>query len=228
MTTKTEFTVDRTANHTYEVFNGLSHLLMGPIAFVLTIIMAITADRQHDFIKVISVSIYGFTMTCVFLASVIYHLIPSGPKLKHILRRIDQGSIFPYIAATSTVLNLVPLIESNGIMLTVLIWTFCIAGIIFKAMDYNLPFVLECLIYILLASLLFVDADVLLLQLNSPALWALALGGACYIIGAVIVALEEYFDDHGIRNFHEIWHVLVILGSLFHWYVIQFHIIYFR
>lgn len=226
MTTHTKFEADANEEFTYQKFNGMSHLVMFPIAFFLTIVLAITADRQESLLKVFSVAIYGFTMTCVFLASGLYHITPAGPKLRKILRRIDQGSIFPYIAATSTVVSLIPLYHSNGILLTALIWLLSIGGVYLKATDKDLPFALEVMVYILLGCLCLVDVDVLISQLPKGAFHLLALGGALYILGAIIVALEDVFDRDGTKNFHEIWHILVILGTVCHWIVIQFYIVY--
>lgn len=226
MTTRTLFHIDRDSLFTYEKFNGFSHLLMVPVSFVLTIISVVTAAHLDSIFKVTAVSVYGFTMMTVFLCSGLYHLVPSGPRLKKILRRIDQASIFPYIAATSMLVTLIPLWEANGVLLTILIWAASLAGMYLKVREKDLPFWLEVTAYVILGCLCLVDADVLLTSLPPAAFWMLVGGGASYIIGAVIVALEERLDPDGNKNFHEFWHILVIIGTLLHWIVIQWYIIY--
>lgn len=55
------------------------------------------------------------------------------------------------------------------------------------------------------------------------ALWLLVLGGVCYTIGGVIYGLKK--PNLSVKiGFHELFHLFVLGGSLFHYLLVLFYI----
>ena len=53
--------------------------------------------------------------------------------------------------------------------------------------------------------------------LSLPGLTWLIIGGLCYTVGAVIYALKRPDPFPPVFGFHEIWHLLVLAGSVSHY-----------
>jgi len=57
------------------------------------------------------------------------------------------------------------------------------------------------------------------------ALVLMAAGGAVYSIGFVIFVIEKPNPWPGVFGFHELWHLLVIIGALLHYLLIYLYVL---
>ncbi len=53
----------------------------------------------------------------------------------------------------------------------------------------------------------------------------MAAGGIVYSAGFVIFVIEKPNPWPGVFGFHELWHLLVILGALLHYLLIYFYVL---
>jgi len=62
-------------------------------------------------------------------------------------------------------------------------------------------------------------------DLPSGALVLMAAGGAVYTAGFVIFVVEKPNPWPGVVGFHELWHVLVVVGALLHYLLIYTYVL---
>ena len=50
-------------------------------------------------------------------------------------------------------------------------------------------------------------------------------GGVAYTVGGYIYVKEKPNPYPGVFGFHEIWHIFVVLGAGFHYFVMYFYVL---
>jgi len=193
-------------------YRGVSH----EIAAILALPGAIgLIHLARGTAATIAASVYGGSLVLLFACSAIYHRPQWQPRPRNILGRIDQAAIFVLIAGTYTPFCLL-LGPGKGHALLVAVWGGAAAGMALALAWPTAPKQLMAGVYVLLgwfmAPLLPVFRAVI-----PPVDFALILGGGLlYTIGAVIYALRRPDPYPAVFGYHEIFHLLVILGASCH------------
>ena len=120
-----------------EILNSITHgigFLLGIAALVLLVVFA--SIRQPDAWKIVSFSVYGFSLILMFTASTLYHGF-RNKRIKEHLNVLDHSSIFILIAGTYTPFTLVSMRGPWGWTIFGIIWGLAIAGVIFKLFFYT-------------------------------------------------------------------------------------------
>src|SRR5690606_18982680 len=99
--------------------------------------------------------------------------------------------------------------------LLVIVWLMAAAGLIFKLVWIEAPRWLSTGIYLAMGWLVVGAIAPIVRELGWTGTTWLALGGLCYTVGAVIYGLKRPNPWRNV-GFHEIWHVLVLLGWACH------------
>ena len=86
---------------------------------------------QQNALRLAAIVVYGGSMFIAFVTSAIYHGVQHG-RIKAAFQKIDQCTIFLFVAGTYTPITLLPLRHHAGVMLLALIWTVAIAGIVLR------------------------------------------------------------------------------------------------
>ena len=81
-----------------ERFNSISHLIGAILALAGGAVLVTFAAMDGDAGKIVSFSIYGFTLFLLYLVSSFYHGL-AGPA-KQVLQRLDHQAIYLLIAGT--------------------------------------------------------------------------------------------------------------------------------
>ncbi len=174
---------------------------------------------------VVAFAVFAASMVLLYTASTVYHTFDISGKVNRILRKVDHMMIFILIAGSYTPVCVVPLRDTVGIPLLVLVWGVAILGMLIKAFWITCPKWFSSAIYISMGWLCVLAMVPLVKALPRAAfLWLLA-GGVIYTIGGVIYALKLPFFNarHEFFGSHEIFHLFVMGGSLCH-YVVMFYI----
>ena len=90
-----------------ERLNSISHLIGAVLALSGGAVLIVFAAMDGDIRRIISFSIYGFTLFLLYLISTIYHSLP-GPA-KRVFQVLDHQAIYLLIAGTYTPFTLVAL-----------------------------------------------------------------------------------------------------------------------
>ena len=152
-----------------------------------------------------------------------YHLLPLSHHGRSILRLIDHAMIFILIAGTYTPICLIPLYGLLGWIMLCIIWCMAIAGIFQALFWLHAPRWFTTSIYLFMGWMVIVAFYPLVQSLPFCGVIWFILGGLSYTIGAILYALKRPNPFPGIFGFHEIWHILVLIGSFCHlWAMIKY------
>lgn len=169
---------------------------------------------------------FCLSMMALYSASAIYHFYPGTAQsggVKRFLRKMDHGMIYVLIAGSYTPFCLVLLPQPKGTRFCLILWAVAIAGILAKLRWINAPRILSTMVYLIMGwAVVFVAKDFAVL--GQPCLTLVALGGVCYSVGAVFYAIKK--PNISPRwTFHEIFHLLILAGSLFHYLAVYFYVL---
>ncbi|SFA89976.1 hemolysin III [Lentibacillus halodurans] len=200
-----------------EPINGLTHLFGAVLALVGLIALIIKASVTADSIlAIIAVTIFGVSMILLYSASATYHMVIAKDHVIAFLRRIDHSMIFVLIAGTYTPLCLISLSGSTGWILFTAINSIALMGVVFKLVWFHAPRWLSTALYVAMGWLAIFFSPSLAPIIGSNGMAMLILGGIFYTIGAFIYWLKPTFLTFKHMGFHEIFHIFILIGSLFH------------
>ncbi|PWC17769.1 PAQR family membrane homeostasis protein TrhA [Brenneria corticis] len=201
-----------------EIANSVSHgigLVFGIVGLVLLLVQAV--NNGADGVAITSYSLYGGSIILLFLASTLYHAIPS-PRAKHWLKKFDHCAIYVLIAGTYTPFLLVGLNSPLAQGLMVVIWSMALLGVIFKLAFAHRFEVLSLITYLVMGWLSLVVIYQLAMTLSLTGITLLAVGGAIYTLGVIFYACNR------IPYNHAIWHGFVLGGSVCHFLAIYLYV----
>lgn len=200
-----------------EKLNAFTHgigALFGIVALVLLIIF----DTNKTDWSLFSVIVYGISIIVLFTASTLYHSVKEGQK-KHYFRIVDHISIYLLIAGTYTPVLLISLEQSLGWTLFWVVWGIAAFGVVLKLFFTGKFEIFSTLLYLVMGWLIVFDFSNLSESLGSNGVLLLFAGGLSYTVGIVFYAIQK------IPYNHVIWHLFVLAGAIFHFFMIFSHVI---
>ncbi|MBN2350851.1 MAG: hemolysin III family protein [Bacteroidales bacterium] len=210
--------VQRRFSQGEEIANAISHGLGAIFGIVSLILLVIFSAKYATAWHVVSFSIYGTTLTVLYLSSTFNHSLKAG-KAKDFFHNFDQVAIYLLIAGTYTPIALVVLKGDWGWVMFGIQWGLAATGIVLKLFFTNtfekgvaIFFILS---YILMGWLLLFFLIPLFKHMPVMGMMFIFIGGACYTLGTVFFKLEKK-----INYSHLIWHLFVIAGSVMHFIAI--------
>lgn len=202
-----------------EWFNSISHVIGAAMALVGLVLLVVLAAHQGDPWKIVSFSVYGFSLLLLYTSSAVYHSLRDG-KAKNVFRKFDHLSIYLLIAGTYTPFTLVTLHGAWGWSVFGAVWALAIIGIVLDSLPQKGLRILPVIIYVIMGWCILVALRPLLQALPMMGFVWLLLGGIFYTIGIIFYAL-----DTRVRHFHGIWHLFVLAGSLSHYFSVVFYVL---
>ncbi len=171
----------------------------------------------------LSMIVYGSSLVLLYSASAALHLVRGSRRTLLWLNRFDHAAIYALIAGTYTPIcyNVLTGGWRWGMLST--IWALALGGIIFKLLFLRQSGHLSTLFYVGMGCLAFVALPEMMGSVPAGALWLLVGGGALYIIGALIFALQRP-NFHPQFGFHEVWHLFCLGGSALHFAAVGLYI----
>jgi hemolysin III len=199
------------------LLRGHSHQAAFFFAFGASTILLLNAYGTNTIIPTI---IYSLSLIGLFGISALYHRPHWRPNQRMWMRRLDHAAIYILIAGTSTPICLLALAPDVRTKLLQLIWGAAIFGIIQSIFWVTAPKWLSALLYVAVGCLLVPYFPELKMALATSDLWLILSGGIVYISGAIIYAFKKPNPFPEIFGYHEIFHLLVIIGAILHFIVI--------
>jgi hemolysin III len=202
--------------------SGISHLIGAILSLIGTIFLLYSAYQQNDLTKIVSFFIFGGSMLFLYTSSALYHLFGHSPEEVDIFRKIDHAMIYILIAGTYTPFCLIALKGFWGMLILAIIWTIAAAGIstvFFKSFWTKVPRWFATGLYMMMGLVIVFFINPLLKATNIETVIWLLVGGVFYLIGAVIYAMKKPNITKAF-GFHEIFHILVLLGTISHFWTI--------
>jgi len=196
-----------------EIANTVTHgigLLLSIAGLVVLLALAILHGTVWH---IVSCSIYGATLICLYSASTFYHASVS-PRLKRALKILDHSAIYLLIAGTYTPFLLLNLRGPWGWSLLGVIWGLAVAGIILKFWFVDHWEVASTAVYVLMGWLVLIATKPVLAHLPSLTLLWLLAGGLFFSVGVIFYLWKR------LPYSHTVWHVFVLAGSTCHYFAV--------
>lgn len=185
--------------HGVGIVAGIS---VGAVLLALALIKTTPAEAP-------ALAIYLASLVLVLSVSMAYNLAPISP-IKGVLARFDQAAIFLFIAGTYTPFLAIIGGTTNGLLMTVLIWSASLVGIALKLIVPERFGRLALLLYFGIGwSGVLVFRD-LAASLPPMTIWLLIAGGIVYSLGIIFHLWERL-------KFHTaLWHGFVVVAAMLH------------
>lgn len=204
--------------------SGLTHFIGFILALIGTVFLILKATSAGSTVHIVAFSIFGAGMIMIYLASALYHWLPLSKDGVAFMRRVDHMTIFFIIAATYTPICLIALKGLWGSSILASVWSFALVGLAIKVFWMNAPRWLSTALYLLMGWLCVVAIWPLVVNLEAGALFWLVAGGVFYSVGAVIYAVKRPDPFPRVFGFHEIFHVMVMMGTASHFVLMYVYI----
>ena len=201
-----------------EVANSVTHGLGAALSVTALVLLAVYSARSGDPWRIVSFSIYGTTLTSMYLSSVLYHGF-QRPRIKNVFRCLDHSAIYLLIAGTYTPFTLVNMRGGWGWTLFGLIWTLAVAGLVMTALRIARSRTLSSLVYIGMGWLVVVAVRPLLDSIAPGGIAWLLAGGLAYTLGVCFYVWKRLPYNHAI------WHLFVLGGSVCHFFAVWFYVL---
>lgn len=208
---------DLTQTPLQERLNAISHAI-GALFGIFGLVLLIIYNSNKTEWSLFSVIVYGISFVLLFAASTLYHYVEGDVK-KHYFRIVDHISIYFLIAGTYTPVLLITLNDSLGWLLFWVVWGIAAFGVVLKLFFTGRFEVFSTLLYLVMGWLVVFDFTNLTKNLDSNGVLLLFAGGLFYTIGILFYAIKL------IPYNHVIWHLFVLAGAIFHFFMIFFYVI---
>ena len=192
-----------------ELANSITHGFGFGLSVIGFIVLMVLANADGDPWKIVAFSIYGASLTILYLTSTLYHSI-SHSRLKAIFRRLDHSAIYLLIAGTYTPIILISLRETWVIYFLPVIWLLAIIGIYMKIFFIHRYERLTVKFYILMGWMALLAVKPLFESISVESFIWILFGGISYTFGIV------FFSWQKLPFHHTIWHGFVLIGSISH------------
>jgi hemolysin III len=194
-----------------ERLNVITHafgLLLSVIGLPFLILKALNFE---GFWKPASLVIYGLSLIVLYAASTFYHAA-KDPKLRRKFNIFDHAAIYVLIAGTYSPYTIILMDSTLGWTVFGLTWSFALLGIILKLFFTGRFDKLSTALYLLMGWQVVFVIKSLMEHMSTEGTQLLFAGGVFYTIGALLYSINR------IPYNHAIFHVCVVLGSLFHFF----------
>ncbi|MBU2940353.1 hemolysin III family protein [Lacinutrix sp. C3R15] len=200
-----------------EKLNALTHSI-GVLFGIVGLVSLIFKNTHKSDWSFFSVLVYGISIIILFSASTMYHYV-QNEKQKHYFRIIDHISIYILIAGTYTPILLISLQSSLGWPLFYTVWGIAAFGVLLKIFFTGRFEAFSVLLYLAMGWLVVFDFTHLREVIGDNGILCLFAGGLAYTGGIIFYAINK------IPYNHVIWHLFVLAGAIFHFFMVYFYVI---
>ncbi len=199
------------------LLRGYFHLAAALAAVAGFVVIVMLADTPRAYV---GGAVFAVSLIALYTISATYHTITWGRRAHAVLKRLDHAMIFVLIAGTYTPFCLLVASDAWGLSILAIVWSIAAVGIVLKLLWPGAPRWLGVGLYMATGWVALVAATELTDWFALVPLLLLAGGGLLYSAGGVIYALRRPNPFPSVFGYHEVFHVLVIGGSVLHYSLI--------
>lgn len=160
--------------------------------------------------------VFGFALLIMYTVSSLYHSIPWGVDWKRRLQRVDHSMIYLVVAGTWTPLAIAGLDGANVWICLGLVWGIALVGIVLKLTLKSVSTGLSVALQLTMGWTVIFWIPQIWSSLGPGAIGFIAIGGIFYTVGTVIFMTKRPRLFPRSFSYHELFHVFVVLASIFH------------
>jgi hemolysin III len=169
--------------------------------------------------------IFGVALLVMYTISSLYHSVPWSQKWKTRLQKVDHSMIFLVVAGTFTPIAIASLDGTALVIALSMAWGIAVTGIVLKAIIPEIKTGLSVTLQMIMGWSALIWMPWVWTELGAGAVTLIALGGLCYTLGTVIFTAKRPRLLPRTFSYHELFHVMVIAGSTFHFVAILLYAI---
>jgi len=203
---------------TQEAFNFYSHLT-GAVAAVIGTVFLINIATDSASLLITAI-VYGLSIIFLFSASSLYHAFKQKENELSFWRKMDRLAIFFMIAGSYTPVCYFFLSDDWRLPMISIQWGLVAFGLCSQLFFPRAPRMLYAAIFLLMGWMLVFPINEILEAMTSTQALLLFVGGAAFTIGAIVYAIKKPLMLPGIFSFHELFHVMVLIGGACHYALI--------
>lgn len=190
-----------------EVLNAITHGLGFILSAVGLVFLVRKGLELGEVVEVTSYVVYGISLMLLYLCSTLYHSL-TFTRAKQVFRVLDHCSIFILIAGTYTPYTLITISGTLGVILTTIIWSIAVLGVIYKTVWFKKFQGLSLWLYIIMGWISLFFLNYLYQGLGTEGFIWLVAGGLSFTVGALFYRMKH------IRYMHVVWHLFVLGGTV--------------
>ncbi len=202
-------------------WRGVLHEKAFAVAPALGLLLVTSAGEAR---AQVAAAVFATTMTAMLGVSAVNHRALLAPTWQPWLRRADHTAIHFFLAGTWSAVALVALSGTTRIVLTALVWGAAVAASLVTFVWVGVPGWIPATIGVAVGwstAAAFMGTA----SLVHPAGVALFLvGGVGYTAGAIVYALRRP-KLHATFGYHELFHLLVLVGVVCHYLTLAFFVL---
>ena len=192
------------------LMRGWAHLVSFPLWVVVGVAMILLSDSTSWGRAVLAVYVGGTGI--MFGVSAMYHRGRWQPHTKALMQRFDRSAIFLAIAGGYTPVVWAALSGTTRWWVLTTVWLGAVAGIVLHWLP-SVPRSLRGSSYIIVSWVAIVVFPQMWSSLGPTAFWLILLGGACYTVGAVALAMKWPDPWPRVFGFHEVFHAFTVVAA---------------
>jgi hemolysin III len=175
---------------------------------------------SHSASMLITALVYGISLVFLFSASSLYHAFKKEENELSFWRKMDRLAIFFMIAGTSTPVSFFCM-EGNWRWAMIAIqWGLVGFGGISQLLFPRAPRALYAAVYIIMGWTILFPMKQVLANMSPLQAVLMFTGGGAFTIGGLIYAIKKPRLVPGIFSFHELFHIMVLIGGVLHYAMI--------
>lgn len=172
-----------------------------------------------------SMIVFGVSLIALYTTSSLYHSVPWREEWRPRMQRLDHSMILVLVAGSWTPLAVNALQGSWRITTLSIVWGLALVGILQKIFIPRVRVWFSITLATVMGWFALVPLPQLLRNLAIGAVVLMFVSGAFYTVGMVAFATKRPQLFPRIFSYHEVFHVLVVAGSVTHFVLLMLYVV---
>lgn len=198
-----------------EQINSMTHYFGAILSLIGTGVLIVRALKTNNIGYIIGCLIFCFSLILLYTISGTYHILGEG-NIKNFFRILDHSAIYILIAGSYTPYLLGVFKGEIKWILLFIQWSIAILGVFLKINFIGKFNIISVLIYLFMGWMIAFFFEDLQKFVSLLSIKLLICSGISYSVGVIFYLMDNKKFTHGI------WHVFVLIGSIFNYFSIYF------
>jgi hemolysin III len=199
------------------LLRGYFHQIAFFVALVSCAILLVMASNNRS---LLAMAVYSLSLCGLFAVSALYHRVQWSEKRRVWMRRLDHSFIFILIWGTGVPICMFALSPEHRTKVFAAISIAAAVGVFQSLFWVRAPKWISSPLYVFVGWMVVPYISEIQQALGTERVALLLLGGIFYTVGAIVYGLKRPNPFPKTFGYHEIFHILVIVGAAFHFAVI--------